>query len=85
MKCDRMSNKFRFRTSVALLHAERILDAQRQNSDSILGVRVSGMEMFNIYKAFHGRLNTSYWRRDDGEKVSSSLNLESFFTILLPA
>ncbi|VDK87890.1 unnamed protein product [Onchocerca ochengi] len=79
MERDKMSanDKSPLQTSPSPLHIKRILNAKRQNSESILRVRVSGAEMCNIYRAFHGRLNMSYKRREDIEQGSSSLNFKS--------
>ncbi|EJW73627.1 hypothetical protein WUBG_15469, partial [Wuchereria bancrofti] len=60
-----MNDKPSFHTSPSPLHIKRILNAKRQDSESILRVKVNGVEMYNIYRAFHGRLNVSYKRRED--------------------
>ncbi|VDO47875.1 unnamed protein product [Onchocerca flexuosa] len=70
MERDKISanDKSPLYTSPSPLHIKRILNAKRQNSESILRVKVSGAEMCNIYRAFHGRLNVSYKRREDFEQ-----------------
>ncbi|KAK6101181.1 hypothetical protein QQG55_3620 [Brugia pahangi] len=65
-----VNDKSPFHTSPSPLHIKRILDAKRKDSESILRVKVNGAEMCNIYRAFHGRLNVSYKRREDSEQGS---------------
>uniref|UniRef100_A0A0R3RNK2 PB1 domain-containing protein n=1 Tax=Elaeophora elaphi TaxID=1147741 RepID=A0A0R3RNK2_9BILA len=63
-----------YTSSSSPLHIKRVLNAKRQYSESILRVKMSGAEMYNIYRAFHGRLNISYRQLEDSEKGSFYLN-----------
>lgn len=74
MERDKISpnDKPPLHTSPSPLYIKRILNAKRQYSESFLRVKVSGAEMCNIYRAFHGRLNISYRRPEDNEQGSTS-------------
>uniref|UniRef100_A0A1I8EWC9 Uncharacterized protein n=1 Tax=Wuchereria bancrofti TaxID=6293 RepID=A0A1I8EWC9_WUCBA len=76
-----MNDKPSFHTSPSPLHIKRILNAKRQDSESILRVKVNGVEMYNIYRAFHGRLNVSYKRREDSEQGFSNLHFKIFICV----
>uniref|UniRef100_A0A915CGX4 Uncharacterized protein n=1 Tax=Parascaris univalens TaxID=6257 RepID=A0A915CGX4_PARUN len=48
-------------------HAHHIVDSNRD--DSYRRVHVSGADMSNIFRAYRGRLNLSYWKTEDNQKV----------------
>ncbi|CAG9539600.1 unnamed protein product [Cercopithifilaria johnstoni] len=77
MECDKISLNDKpspHTSSPSPLYVKRFLNAKRQYSESILRVKVSGAEMYNIYRAYHGRLNISYRRLEDSKQGSSNLD-----------
>lgn len=48
------------------LHAKRMISERR--SDRRTRVRISGADMCDIYRAYVGRLNMSYWSAQDNEQ-----------------
>ncbi|VDM48915.1 unnamed protein product [Toxocara canis] len=48
-------------------HPHRIVESCRDD-DSSTG-RITGADMSNIFRAYSGRLNLSYWRLEDNQKV----------------
>lgn len=50
------------------LHAKRIVERHRECCGMGARVRVTGAEMSDIYRAYYGRFQRSYWRPQDNER-----------------